>query len=145
MFNFALQNNDGSNVDVKSYLSSSRLLLVFFRGAWCNHCKKQLKELQSNLSKFDKLNIKIIALSCDNKLNSSLLKDFLKLDFPVLSDSEFKVINSFNLRTEYKGTPVAKPAIILFDQEGSELYRYVGVDYDDRIATTELLNQLAQM
>jgi len=145
MFNFELKNNDDSVIDLPEYLNQKRLLIVFFRGAWCNYCKKQLKEIQSSISEFDKLNIKIIALSCDNKLNSNLLKEFLKLDYPVLSDNDYKVIDSFNFRTVYKGKEVSKPAIMLFDNNGTELYRYVGKEYDDRIETNELLKQLSNL
>jgi len=145
MFNFELKNNDDSVIDLSDYLNQKRLLLIFFRGAWCNYCKKQLKEIQSEIAEFNKLNIKIIALSCDNKLNSSLLKEFLKLDYPVLSDSDYKVIDSFNFRTIYKGKEVSKPAVILFNDNGTELYRYVGKDFDDRIETHELLNELSRL
>lgn len=145
MFNLELKNIDDSVIDLSDYLNQRRLLLIFFRGAWCNYCKKQLKEIQSKISEFDKLNIKIIALSCDNKLNSSLLKEFLRLDYLVLSDSEYKVIDSFDFRTTYKGKEVSKPAVILFDNSGTELYRCVGRDFDDRIDTNELLNDLSRL
>lgn len=145
MFNFELQNNDDSRFNLKEYTGNNRLLVIFFRGAWCNYCKKQLKEIQNSLFEFDKLNIRIIALSCDSKLNSSLLKEFLKLEYPVLSDSAFKIIDYFEFRTKHKGKDVSKPAILLFNPEGKEIFRHVGVDYDDRIGTEKLIDIISKI
>jgi len=137
-----LQNNDGSKFDVAKYQGKNGLLVVFFRGAWCNYCKKQLKEIQNHLSEFEQLATKVLALSCDSKLNSSLLKEFLKIDYPILSDADFKIIDAFSFRTVYKGKEVSKPAVILFNQDSVEVYRYVGKDFDDRIETEKLLAEI---
>ena len=145
MFNLKLFQNTGAELNLTEYLGDKKLILVFFRGAWCNFCKTQLKEIQENLDRINMLNAKVIALSCDNNLNSSLLKEFLKLDFPVLSDSTFKVINLFDLKTTYKEKAVSKPAVIIFDPNGQELFKHVGLNYDDRLSTEELLTTLKSL
>jgi peroxiredoxin len=145
MFRFKLFQNTGSELDLTDYLGGKKLILVFFRGAWCNFCKTQLKEIQDNLARINTLNAKVIALSGDNNFNSSLLKEFLKLDFPVLSDSAFSVINLFDLSTTYKEKTVSKPAVIIFDPNGQELFKHVGLNYDDRLSTEELLTTLKSL
>jgi peroxiredoxin len=142
MFAFPLTNNDNSKFELQNYQGNNNLLLVFFRGAWCNYCKTQLTELQKRITDFDRLKVKIIALSSDSKLNSSLLKQFLKIDFAILSDKELKMIASFDLLTKFKGKKVAKPAVILFNALGEELYRQVGKNYSDRITADELITKI---
>jgi len=145
MIQLNLYDNSGQQFDLSKYLRGSKLGLVFFRGAWCNFCKTQLKELQNNLATINKTDTKIIAVSSDTKLNSSLLKEFLHLNFPVLSDSNFEIIDKFQLRTKYKDKDIAKPAVIIFDNKGSELYRFVGQDYNDRLPTHNLLKVLEDL
>ena len=137
--NFQLQNNDNTVFDLYQYGKDSFVLLVFFRGAWCSYCKRQLKDLQANVQEFGKLHIKIIAISSDTKLKSSLLKTFLKLDFPVLADRDFQVINQFNLKTIYKDKPTSKPAVFLISPKKKIEYEYIGQDYDDRLAAKQIL------
>lgn len=142
MENFTLQNNDSTNLNCFEYQGNHNLLLVFFRGAWCNYCKKQLKDIQSHLQTIRELNIKLLAISCDSKLNSSLIKSFLKLEFPVLSDSDFKVIDTFNLRTDYQGKQVAKPALLLFSANHQPIYSHISPSFDDRLPVTELITKI---
>jgi len=145
MKNFILQKNDGSKFDLAKYQGNDYLILIFFRGAWCNHCKKQLLDINNHYAEFSELQIKPLAISCDSKLKSNLLKNFLKLKFSVLSDSEFAVIDYFNLKTEYKGQIVSKPATILIEpQKHKVIYEYVGVDYDDRLSAKTILNNIKQ-
>ncbi|MFH0987861.1 MAG: redoxin domain-containing protein, partial [Parcubacteria group bacterium] len=84
MFNIIIQTNDGADFDLREYQGDKNALVVFFRGAWCNHCKKQLQDINKRLAEFDTLNVRVVAISSDNKFNSSLLKNFLQLKFPVL-------------------------------------------------------------
>ncbi len=144
MENIVLQNNDDSRFDLFKYQDKNNLLLIFFRGAWCGHCKKQLSGLQKRLSELEKMNYKVVAISGDSKLKSSLLKIFLKLDFPVLADENFSVIDKYNLKTEYKNKPVSKPAVFLYNSEHQEVYSYIGEDYNDRLGADTLIEKIAE-
>ncbi len=144
MENIVLQKNDGSRFDLFEYQGKNNLLLIFFRGAWCGHCKKQLSGLQKRLSELEKMNCKVVAISGDSKLKSSLLKNFFKLDFQVLADENFSVIDKYNLKTEYKSKPVAKPAVFLYNSEHQEVFSYIGEDYDDRLSADTLIEKIAE-
>jgi len=140
MQNFTLQNNDGSPLDLYQYQGNANLLLIFFRGVWCNVCKKQLKELNENFEGIEKeLNTKIVAISSDTKLKSSLLKTFLRLKFPVLADEELTVIKSFGLETTDKSRRVSKPSVFLIGPDHEIIYQYVGQEYDDRLTAEEII------
>lgn len=145
MKNFILKNNDSSDFNFYDYQGDSNLLIVFFRGAWCNHCKKQLVEINNVLTELTSLKTKVIAVSSDTAFKSSLLKTFLKLPFPVLSDNSFEVINYFNLKTTYKEHEVAKPAVFLISPSHEIIYQYIGADFDDRIDTRTILNNIKQL
>ncbi|MBU1131916.1 peroxiredoxin family protein [Patescibacteria group bacterium] len=139
MKNFILENNDGTPFDLYQYQGNENLLMIFFRGAWCNHCKKQLRGINNLSAYFEKLGMRIVAVSSDTKFKSSLLKNFLKLKFPVISDSNFEIIDSFDLRTRYKEAEVAKPAVFIFSPNHEILFHYIGENYDDRLSGRAIL------
>ena len=145
MLNLALQNNDGSEFDPAEYQGNSYLLLVFFRGAWCNHCKKQLNELEQAIESFSAANCKILAISPDTKFNSSLLKSFLRLSFPVLSDMDLKITDQYDLRAVYKDKIVPKPSAFIYAPSGELKFSYIGADYDDRLSAKQILLELQKV
>jgi peroxiredoxin len=143
--NFQLENFDGSEFDLYRFGKESFVLLVFFRGAWCSHCKKQLADLQTSLPEFNKLNIKIVALASDVKFKLSLLRTFLKLDFTVLADENLRVINKFNLQTEYKSHKVSKPAVYLMNPQKEIIFSYISEEYDDRLSSRKILEAIKEI
>ena len=143
--NFKIKDNNNTNLEFFEYQEGNHLLVLFFRGAWCNHCKKQLQEIQNNLVELNELGVKVLAISSDTKFNSSILKTFLKLEFPVLSDPAFKLINEYGIKTEYKSKEVSKPAIYLYNPKHEEIFKYIGESYDDRISTEDLMNILNEL
>lgn len=143
--NFTLPNNNEGQFDLYQYQGDSWLLILFFRGAWCVLCKKQLQELQSKIQDFQNANIKVIAISNDSKLKSSLLQNFFHLSFPVLSDANMEIINRENLATQYKNQTVAKPAYYIIDQNHEVRFQYIGATYDDRLNINQLLTEIKKL
>ena len=139
---YKTKNNDQSDFSFYDYQGDSNLIILFFRGAWCNYCKKQLQEIQKNISELENLNFKIISISSDSKMNSSILKTFLKLSFPVLSDSDFKIINDYNLKVKYKAKEVSKPAIFIYNKKHEEIFNVIGDTYEDRLSAEALLKTI---
>lgn len=137
-----LENSNGTKFKLCDYQKNKKLLLIFFRGAWCQHCKKQLVEVQRHLAKIQNAGFNVLAISSDNKLKSSLLKNFLKLAFPVVSDEKMELINYFKLKTKYRNKITAKPAIFLFSKQQKLLYSYIGKNYDDRLSAKSILNAI---
>lgn len=140
--NFVLENNSGDKIKLKNFHKNKNLLLVFFRGAWCHECKKQLLEIQRYLKKIQTADFNVLAISNDNRLKSSLLKVFLKLNFPVISDKKMRLIKYFNLKTKYKNKITAKPSIFLLDKRQRLLYSYIGKKYDDRLSAKSILKTI---
>ncbi|MDN4525621.1 peroxiredoxin family protein [Fictibacillus fluitans] len=72
-------------------------LLIFFRGEWCPVCKEQLQDLEEHKDIFSELNTHIVSISTDEKENLAKLKEDSSLSFPVLSDKDREVINSYGV------------------------------------------------
>lgn len=142
MRDFISTDDKAQKFSVYGYQGDKYLLLIFYRGIWCNHCKKQLQDIEKNIAAFKKLNIKCLAVSCDSVLNSNLLKAFLKLSFPIVSDEKFELIDFFELRTKYKKKEVAKPALLLLSPNHKIIYQYIGQEFDDRLSANQILENI---
>ena len=142
MYSIKLHNLDGTDFNIKDYQGDDKLLVIFFRGAWCNVCKKQLQDMENNMKSFTEKGIKLLAIASDSKFKLSLLKNFLKLTFPVISDPKMEAIDKFQLRTTYKDQETSKPAVFLFDKDENLLFNYIGDDYDDRMSAKNLLKEI---
>lgn len=137
--------NNGRKLSFIKYQGNKNLLLIFFRGAWCNHCKKQLFDINKRLNEFLALDYKILAISPENKFKSSVLKTFLKINFPIISDENLEIINYFKLKTKYRGKTAAKPAIFAISKNQRIQYYYIGKRYDDRLTAKSIISGLKLM
>ena len=142
MKNFILKNNDGTDFDLYSFQGQSFLVIVFFRGAWCGHCKKQLVELNEHFEQFNSLNTKLVAISSDSAFKSSLLKTFLRLKFPVLSDPKLELIEYFNFKTVHNNQIVSKPATLVFSPEHELVIEHISENYDERVNIDDLIKRI---
>lgn len=125
--------------------ANKKLLVIFFRGAWCVHCKKQLQDFELHRGEFERANIQLLGVAPDTKFKLSLLKNFLRLSFPLLADENFSLIDALDLRTVYKEHTTSKPAIILFNQVGDIIHQEVATDYDDRTSARATLEQITPL
>lgn len=64
--------------------------------------------------------MKIVGISADPPEESARLKRELRLNFPLLSDQDGRVIERFGLvdTTEFAGGGYARPAVLLLDEAG---------------------------
>jgi peroxiredoxin len=143
--NFQLENNDNSLFDFYAFAEEEPALVIFFRGAWCRHCQHELQDFQTHTAELNTLGVKVVAISSDTKLKSSLLKTFLKLDFSVLSDANFNLIDRLNLKTKYKEQIVSKPALYFIAREKEILFEIVSDSYDDRPSAASVVQRIKKL
>ena len=60
-------------------------LVVWFRGAWCPYCRKQLRNLQAALGPY-RDHVNVVAITVDPPDLTAPMKKELGLEFPILSD-----------------------------------------------------------
>ncbi|MDP2684339.1 MAG: peroxiredoxin family protein [bacterium] len=135
--NFKLKDYQDKVFNLFEYQKKSDLLLLFFRGEWCNQCRKQLADLNKNISWFKKNNIKIVALSSDSELFTSILIEIIKPKYPILSDIGWKVFNLYGFKKPANQKKI-KPALLLINQDHKIKYSYIGLNYLDRLTIPQL-------
>lgn len=135
--NFVLKDYKDEVFDLFEFQNKSDLLLLFFRGEWCSQCRKQLSDLNKNFNWFKKNNVKIVALSSDNELFTSILIEILKPKYPILSDSSWQVFNLYGFKKPIDPKRI-KPTILLISKDHNIKYSYIGLNYLDRLTIPQL-------
>lgn len=144
---------------VSEYLKEKPLVITFYRGGWCPYCVKQLKEIDSELSKIEP-SAKLIALSPEQELEVRKTKSKNNLKFTVLSDKKNELARKLGLvfkvdpevNKEYKllgldleasqgdkSFELPVPATFVIDQNRKIVFAFADADYTKRAVTDEII------
>ena len=143
--------------------SSTPTVLVFYRGAWCPYCMKQLKEINSELSAKLEGKAHLVAISVDPRKVAAKMKERYVLNFDIVSDPEGKILKGFNIVNEvnmdlskkYKSTyefeikdskghiqtMIAHPAVYIV-KSGKIIFADIHKNYKERTENKLILKSL---
>ena len=160
---FILPNATGKMIDSNDILKKGKMILAFYRGSWCPYCNLELKFLQDNLSRIKDKNAVLIAVSPQTPDHSLSMAEKNKLGFEVLSDQNndfakklgiFFQLQDFVLPyyrnlginlSEFNNNDenlLPVPAVFVVDQDRRVIYKYLDVNYMNRVDVEELIQAL---
>ncbi|MCX5747591.1 MAG: redoxin domain-containing protein [Proteobacteria bacterium] len=131
---------DGTEFQLEQLWAKDRVLLVFYLGGWCPHCKRQLETLQQYQKDIGAAGAVIAAISVDTPDKAKELHDNLKLQFELYSDANLATIQKWGVEDTANHTAV--PATFIIEKGGAITYRRVGKSPTDRPTVEELLAAL---
>lgn len=153
---FALLNAQGTKRTLTELLEAGKVVLVFYRGAWCPYCNLQLKQYQQILPRIKEKGAQLVAISPQNPDGSLSTIEKNALDFEVLSDPgcitahrytavfrnmEVPDVTDQSFKEHEKNLPV--PAVFVIDKRGTITYaKEVGGDYRYRVEPQAILETL---
>lgn len=149
-FDWSLNDDAGKRVAIRDLAEDKGMVLIFIRSLdWCPYCKGQIKDIQSNLTKFEELGFHPVAISYDGVEDLRRFKQKENITFPLLSDPNSQIIQAFGLlNTEYeKGSRfygIPNPAIYVLTAQGAVLKKYQEQGYKKRPDIQVILEFLAQ-
>jgi len=121
-------------------------VLLFYRSAdWCPYCKGQLIQLQAAKERFEKQGIKLAGISYDSVEILKYFSDRRKIDFPLLSDPDSKIIRMYQvLNSEAVGpnAGMARPGYFFIDTEGMIREKFFEAKYRERLTGNNVLSKL---
>jgi peroxiredoxin len=116
------------------------LVVVFYRGDWCQYCRAQLRELQAHAADFAQRKAAVAAVSVDSAETDAHLAEGLALTFALVSDPGHRLIEKYGV---FDGeTELAWPSIFVVDRGGTIRWRWTADDFKKRITTIEVLAAL---
>ena len=118
---FTLDDATGKPVTLSKELTKGPVIIVFYRGEWCPYCNLQLKAYERIMNEIKTAGAQLIAISPQTPDHSLSMQEKHELSFSVLSDTNNKTAENYNLK--YK-LPDFQQAIQ--KRSGIELNQYNG-------------------
>jgi peroxiredoxin len=143
---FSARDQFGKTQTLDSLRGSKGTVLLFYRSAdWCPYCKGQLIQLQAAKERFEKQGIKLAGISYDSVEILKYFSDRRKIDFPLLSDPDSKIIRMYQvLNAEAVGpnAGMARPGYFYVDTEGMIREKFFEAKYRERLTGNTVLAKL---
>ena len=143
---FSAHDQFGKMETLDTLRGSKGTVLLFYRSAdWCPYCKGQLIQLQAAKERFEKQGIKLAGISYDSVEILKYFSDRRKIDFPLLSDPDSKIIRMYRvLNSEAIGpnAGMARPGYFFIDTEGMIREKFFEAKYRERLTGNNVLSKL---
>jgi peroxiredoxin len=143
---FSARDQFGKTQTLDTLRGSKGTVLLFYRSAdWCPYCKGQLIQLQAAKERFEKQGIKLAGISYDSVEILKYFSDRRKIDFPLLSDPDSKIIRMYQvLNSEAIGpnAGMARPGYFFVDGEGMIREKFFEAKYRERLTGNTVLSKL---
>ena len=142
---FTLMAYDRSMVTLSEY-EGKRILLAFFPAAFTGVCTKEMCTFSDSMSKLSDFNAMIFGISADNVFANKFFAETNDIQFPLLSDVERKVINSFGVAIENFGAPgftASQRSIFIVEEDGTIGYVWIADNPGMEPIYSEIIDYIA--
>lgn len=119
---FELPASDGAKIRLSSFRGVKNVVLAFYPFDWSPTCSLQLPGLQEQLNTFRSLNTEVLGISIDSRHSHKAFAQHLGLQFPLLSDFNKEVTQTYNVLRE---GGFAERALFVVDMQGVVRYAFV--------------------
>ena len=155
---------NGKQINSEEILKNNKILMVFYRGNWCPHCKKHLGSLQEHLNEFKDKGVYVMVVTPESIERTKETADKWEINFSIIHDANNKIMNDYKVAFEVNKTNVPNyygyvtnkvtayneknnnvlpvPATYIIDQDGLISYVQYDPDYKNRSDFSEILKLL---
>lgn len=160
---FSLQSTSGRSLGMQELMGEKGLVITFYRGSWCPYCNTELKKLKMSYPDFQARGFNLVAIAPEKLSGLITTSRKHELNFPLLSDTGNELARKISIafaleddiRRVYEGFGIdlkksnlderyelPVPATYVLDSEGKVLYRFLDVDYKQRVSHKDLLEHM---
>lgn len=126
---FELLNEGRNSRKLSDLLGDGPVLLVFYYGFSCSHCVAQLYAIDKDLSLFEELGVRVVAISQDKpEHTAAAFAEYGRLPFTVLSDPENRISEQYSCSEQPSDSSAGflKHGTFLLDADGTVVWAYRG-------------------
>jgi peroxiredoxin len=160
---FTLPDALGQHISLKHKLEQGKVVLTFYRGAWCPYCNMQLRALQNILPELRAKGAALLAISPQQPDQALSLIEKHALEFTVLSDAGNHVARQYGLvftlpedlvglyqnmnidlpsQNSTQGWELPLAATFVLAQDSKVRLAYLNADYTTRLEPSQILAAL---
>jgi peroxiredoxin len=138
---FTLPATNDETITLSQYRGQANVVLAFYPFDWSPVCSLQLPGLQEALPKFKELKTQVLGISVDSRHSHKAFAEHLGLEFPLLSDFDKQVCQTYDVLRE---GGFAERALFVIDRQGIIRYAHVNPigEVPDNQPVLEVLRQL---
>lgn len=112
-----------------SEFSGTKLVLVFFPGAFTGVCTKEMCTFRDSMSALNALNAQVVGISVDSPFANKGFAERNNLQFPLLSDYARTTIKAYGVElpnfSGLEGYTTAQRSVFVLDKDGIVRYAWV--------------------
>ena len=161
--NFTAKDQDGQAVELYKILEKSPVVLMFYRGAWCPYCNKQLSEIQDSLKFINEKGGVVIAVTPEQPEFVQKTIKKTNASFKIIHDKDLKVLKAYHVNytlsdamlknfgrarkrmldaNKDNGPNLPVPATYIIGQDKKVLYAFFDPDHTKRATIGNILKNL---
>ena len=164
---FTLTDAVGNQVVLADLLTNGPVVVTFYRGEWCPYCNLQLRALQEALPEITSTGATLVAISPQAPDHALTMTEKNDLAFPVLSDLDQEVSESYRVRFDvtgelediqvnvFKSDPAQQnadgrrslpvPSTFIIDRDGTVRFAAVNADWRVRVEPADVIAALKSL
>lgn len=160
---FSAEDQNRKTIGLKKQLKKGNVVLIFYRGHWCPHCNKQLKQLEDSINFIKAKGATVLAISPEIPENISKTVAKTNASYPILFDDGLKIMNAYKVAFKVEDKTIEKykgfgidfskvngnnganlpvPAVYIINKKGKIIYRFYEFDYTKRPSVKDILKHL---
>lgn len=160
---FIALNHNLKMIDLTNMLKLGKVVIVFYRGAWCPYCNKHISHLQDSLKFILEKGASIIAITPETEpsIEKTILKT--KASFNIVHDSSFAIMKQYGVAFKVseatikkyklfgidleeangnKGNILPVPATFIINKDGTIEFIHFDENYKNRMSVNEIIKHL---
>jgi len=141
--NFTLSDQKGEKISLSNYKGKSWVVLYFYPKDDTPGCTTEACDFRDNLIQIQHLDTTVLGISVDSVKSHKKFADKFNLNFPILSDSEFKVTRQYGVLTQFMGARLATRSTFIIDPDG--IIRKIFPKVDPKDHAREILVELKKL
>ncbi len=154
----------GRSIKTTELLPDQKILLIFYRGNWCPHCKKHLAKLQDNIEELSDKNVKVLVVTPEKVEKTKETSKNWNASYSILHDANNEIMEAYHVAFEVNPSNVPNyfeavskmvaenngadnmvlpvPATYLIGNDGKIMYVQFDPDYKNRSDFDEIKKYL---
>ena len=115
---FELLDQHGRTVRLSEYAEKGWVVLYFYPKDDTPGCTKEACSFRDNLLQLQSMDATVLGISVDGVQSHAKFAEKFDLNFPILSDTEYKVCELYGTLTRFMGMKLARRSTFLIDPDG---------------------------
>lgn len=155
---FKAEDQFGKIISLQESLNSGKVILTFYRGAWCRYCMEQFRNYQDSLFLIEGKGATLIAITPEHEDGVQKTTSVSKATFSILHDEKLQIMLAYHVISkekydefirgyeetgvdnQHKYLPV--PATYIINQDQKIVFKYFDPNYRVRVPIDKLLENL---